>query len=652
MTKHRNYIGLKMTVIIAALALVYLTVSVALSYFFLFDILRNGTMDSRKDMANIMAGSVADIIDSQMKFANISASTGLVKEAVDASNAKYAGMSAEAARQYILDVDGKWTGSADDHPLVQEYLTSQISQSLKYAAETELGFFNILVADKYGALVGASQKEYNFYFGNEEWFKEAISGTKTGYISTETVLDESSGKWVFPIALPVLNDAGEIIGAYKALVDISVLFKPLQDFVGAGKSGNAALIDGRGYLIYYPGTKAFSNKFCDYEELKKLLINEKGYSDIDTAYKGRGKTAVAFSPVMSPALYGRTARLYVVVSESNRELFSPLNKLALSMSVFSIILALLISIAAWAVFRGSFTGPIRELIDGMRRLGEGKLDFRVNIRTGDELEDLGAALNDTAQSLSTITNSVKMLDKEKLECKITQQKYEKENTGFLSLMSEVHGLLLDINKGVEAAKQDAVKSQNDKQKAWLEQLEIRSAGLINSLEKDIYAARIETGSLEFKSESKDFRDIIKESVFAFEPKIRDKGLDLKLDIPRAALPIRADKDKIRQALGTLVGNSLMATEKGYIAISVIQTQDWVECSVSDTGIAIPKELISGIFDRFTGFSRISPQGGTQIDPSLYILRQIIEKHGGRVFAESDPGNVTKFTIRLPKAVTP
>jgi len=648
MEEHRRDIGLKATIIVAVATLIFLVVSVGLSYFCLFDSSRNDTMSSRVNMADLMARSVSDIIDGQAELVKMSASAGILKSSVEDSNAKYKGMDAEAARRYILDIDSKWLKLAADHPFIQEYLESKASLFLKSNAKQKSGFFNILAADKYGALVGASYKARNFYYGDEDWFKNMFSGSKAGVSFGAAIFDEPSGEWAFPVACTIENDSGEVIGAYKALVDISVFSNPLEGF-GVGKSGKAALIDGRGYLIFYPGVKPFSNKFCEYNELKKLLNNTRGYSVIDTVYMGRGKTAVAFSSITNPALLDKSVGLYIVVSESSKELFSPLNKLALKMVIFSVILALIVLIAAWAVFKGLFTGPIRKLIDDMKRLGEGKLDSRVDIKTGDEMEDLGAALNDAAESLSHITTSIKVLDKEKSEYKITQQKFEKENIGFLSLMLQIRGLLLDIDKGVETARHEALKSSNDKQRIEFELLHSRCAGLIKNLERDIYASKLETGSLEFKMEPKDLRDIIKESVLAFEPKVREKGLDLRFDIPKSVLIIRADKDKIKQVFDILIENSLTATEKGYIAVSLTQAKDEVRCSVSDTGAAIPRESINDIFDRCSGFSRTPLQKGSLADPSLYIAKRIIEKHDGKLRVESEPGRQTSFTFTIPSS---
>ena len=141
------------------------------------------------------------------------------------------------------------------------------------------------------------------------------------------------------------------------------------------------------------------------------------------------------------------------------------------------------------------------------------------------------------------------------------------------------------------------------------------------------------------------------------PKATIEHLDLCIKLKKAMVIgttglSDADKDKIKEVLEMLMRNSLLATEKGYIAISVIQTKDGIECSISDTGTVIPKESINDVFDRFSGFSRIPSQEGSWIDPCFYILKQIIEKHGGRVDIESEPNKITKFTLKLSKAVTP
>jgi len=650
MKKQRRDIGSKLTLIVAASTLIFLFISVGMSYFYLFDSSRSDTMDSRRNLTKLMAGSISDIIDSQEDIAKINASSAILEDAVEASNAKYKGSDAETARKQILDIDSMWIKSPADHPLIAEYLGNKASMFLKANTKQRSGFFNILACDKYGSLVGASYKPRVFYCGDEEWFKEIFSGSKKRTIFGDAVFDESTGKWSFSITTAIEDARGEVSGVYRASVDISALFKPLEEFT-AGRGARAALIDSRGYLIYYPGVKPFSNKFCEYNELKRLLSDNNGYSVVDTAYMGKGKTVVVVSPVTSPALSDRAIKLYVILAGSSSELFSPLNNLAVKMVIFSIILGFTVLVLTGVVFKGIFASPIRELIDGMRRLGEGRLDYRVDIKTGDEMEDLAEALNSTAENLSHITTSIKTLDKERSERRVSQERFEKENLGFLSLMSQVHSLLFDISRGIEAARQEAIKSNSDKPKKDLEILESRAGSLIKNLEKDIYASKLETGSLEFNMEPKDMKDIIKELIFTFEPRIREKGLDLRIDIPKTALPVRADIDKIRQVFSILIENSLASTEKGYIMISAVPVKDGIECAISDTGAIIPKEALNDVFERFSDFSRIGRREGPWTDPDFYIIKRIIERHGGRAIVESIPGERTVFKFTIPNAST-
>lgn len=647
MKEHRRSIGLKITFIVTLAVLVFLLVCVSLSYFCLFGSLRNALMDGRKNAAQLMAGSIAVLLDRQADLVRINASDDALKEAVKESNAKYQGMDAPAVKRYLLDMDNKWLNPAPGNPLMEEYLGNKASLVLKSGLKQKSEFSNILLTDKYGALVGASYQASNFYYAGEDWWKQLLAESRDGLWFGDAVFDEVKGGWFFPLAAAIKDDKAKLIGAYRALIDISLLSKPLAEF-GAGKNVTPALIDSRGYLIFYPGAKPFSNKFCEYNELQKLLKDDRGWSVIDTVYMENALTAVAFSPVVHSLLSGKNTILYTVVAENSAGIFSPLNGLAVKMIVFSALIAFAVLILAGRVFRGVFAVPIGKLSDGMRYIGAGRLDYRVELKTGDEIEELIVVFNEMAENLSHITTSVKMLEQEKAGRNITEQRLQREDSGFLSLLLQVHGSLSDLNKDIERARQEALGARNERQIKELGLLESRAGALIKKLERDIYASELEVERVEFKTELKDLRDIIKESVFVFESRVREKGLDMRLDISQSALRIRADKDKIKQVFDILMENSLKATEKGYIAISVTQVKDGIECSVSDTGAAIPKESLGEIFERFSGFERIrKPQETVWLDPSLYIARRIIEKHNGKIWAENMPGEITRFVFSLP-----
>ena len=101
---------------------------------------------------------------------------------------------------------------------------------------------------------------------------------------------------------------------------------------------------------------------------------------------------------------------------------------------------------------------------------------------------------------------------------------------------------------------------------------------------------------ELKREAADIKDMVKKVVFVFEPKIRDKGLILKLELPRDPIMAYADKNRINQVLNTLVENAIRFTDKGSIGISVNDIETGVKITVSDTGAVIPPEHINKAFE--------------------------------------------------------
>ncbi|RPI33624.1 MAG: sensor histidine kinase, partial [Nitrospiraceae bacterium] len=115
------------------------------------------------------------------------------------------------------------------------------------------------------------------------------------------------------------------------------------------------------------------------------------------------------------------------------------------------------------------------------------------------------------------------------------------------------------------------------------------------------------------------------------------------------LPVmKIDEERILQVLRNLIGNALKFTpDGGAVSISARLKQRTVEVSVANTGTGIPKEQLSVVFDKFrqVNFPGSDKPAGTGL--GLAIVKHIIQKHGGTVWAESDPGKETIFFFSLP-----
>jgi signal transduction histidine kinase len=132
--------------------------------------------------------------------------------------------------------------------------------------------------------------------------------------------------------------------------------------------------------------------------------------------------------------------------------------------------------------------------------------------------------------------------------------------------------------------------------------------------------------------------------------VTDVGLTV--DVPDD-VAVRADPERLHQVLFNLVDNAVRFTPPGgEVRISARTDRDRVQVQVTDTGVGIAPEHLPRLFERFYRVdpSRSRDDGGTGI--GLAIARSVVEAHGGRISAESEPGSGSTFSFDLPAAGTP
>jgi two-component system phosphate regulon sensor histidine kinase PhoR len=148
-------------------------------------------------------------------------------------------------------------------------------------------------------------------------------------------------------------------------------------------------------------------------------------------------------------------------------------------------------------------------------------------------------------------------------------------------------------------------------------------------------------------ESVDLRAVASRVLGIYASRIRDKGLEVRLEAPAEGPVVTADAFQVEQLLVNLVDNALKYTDRGGIVVSLRGGDGEAAMEVRDTGIGIPGEHLPRIFERFyvVDKSRSRRLGGTGL--GLSIVKHIAERHGGRVEVRSVPGQGTSVTVRLP-----
>src|SRR5690606_39234224 len=159
----------------------------------------------------------------------------------------------------------------------------------------------------------------------------------------------------------------------------------------------------------------------------------------------------------------------------------------------------------------------------------------------------------------------------------------------------------------------------------------------------------EAGRFAIHVEVVDLDDILRSSFEVFEGLATSKEISLERRVAEAPMFVRADKARILQVLSNLVGNAIKFTPAGgTVRVSAERHGEGIEISVSDTGVGIEPDELPHLFDRFwqrPGYEK----KGTGL--GLFIAKGIIEAHGGRIWAESEPGRSTTFCFTLAAATS-
>jgi PAS domain S-box-containing protein len=167
--------------------------------------------------------------------------------------------------------------------------------------------------------------------------------------------------------------------------------------------------------------------------------------------------------------------------------------------------------------------------------------------------------------------------------------------------------------------------------------------LINSL---LDMSRLEAGRFQINRKLIPVRDYFTDPVKSFYSLARDKNITLSENIPEQLPEMEVDGERLRQVVINLLGNAIKFSDPGgSVTIKVEKQKDQMLFQVSDHGIGISEAAKAHLFERFFRAEGEMVRGGTGL--GLYISKQIIEAHGGRIWADSKLGEGSTFSFTLP-----
>jgi two-component system sensor histidine kinase GlrK len=298
-------------------------------------------------------------------------------------------------------------------------------------------------------------------------------------------------------------------------------------------------------------------------------------------------------------------------------------QVAISISAVSLLLGVLLSV----VITRSITRPLREMKKKTGEIAAGMFKPDLKLASPPEIAELARAFNLMAEKLAEV---------------------DRMKSDFYALMShELRTPLASIQEGTNLLLEGLGGEIGERQRRLLTIIAEESKRLIEHVSSLLDLSRMDAGMMTLNFSRTDLGPLVTRAVNEITPLAEAKKITIEQQVPQLP-PVNIDSERILQVLRNLIGNAIKFTPGGG-AICILARSEGatVRVEVRDTGPGIRKEYLTAIFDKYR--QALQP-GSASLKGSglgLSIVSHIMQAHGGKVWAESEPGQGSIFTFVLP-----
>ncbi|WP_409343200.1 sensor histidine kinase [Paenibacillus sp. MBLB4367] len=287
------------------------------------------------------------------------------------------------------------------------------------------------------------------------------------------------------------------------------------------------------------------------------------------------------------------------------------------------------------LIRLRFLSKVKGMVEALNRAVRGNVNTRL-LAKGDPAFD---------EVIFSINELIEQLDK----LGVRTIKSEAARKSLLTNIShDIRTPLTSIIGYADALKDDIAASPELKRE-YVEIISRKAGALKELIEEIFHLAKLDADEAPMKPEAVDFAEIARESVIAFLPELQMAGMELQVSIPEGSCMVLADRLSMLRIVNNLMKNAVQYGAEGKAAgIELTEYNAEYELCVWDKGAGIAAEDLPRIFERMyrTDRSRSSGHGGSGL--GLAIAKALVEKNGGVLLAESEPGRKTAFRFSIPK----
>jgi signal transduction histidine kinase len=410
-------------------------------------------------------------------------------------------------------------------------------------------------------------------------------------------------------------------------------------------TGRVYVVDSADNLVAHPDANLVlrGTALRDYAPLQQLRSESRGGREsVVGMIEAQGLQGEA---VMVSAAHLVAPGWLVVLEQSRGEVMRPVYATLLATALW-MAGGVLAALGVGYFLARRLAQPIVELRRGASRLAGGDLSTRIAVETGDEVEALGHEFNRMADQLQEYTAG---LERKVAEKTAQLELANRHKTEFLANMS--HELRTPLNAIIgfsEVLKERMFGSLNPKQLEYVSDIYGSGQHLLSLINDILDLSKVEAGRMELEPREIDVAAILDNCVTLIRERAQRQMLKLTWDAGLAPARWRADERKFKQVVLNLLSNAVKFTPHGgAVGLQAREVDDWLEVSVSDTGVGIAPGDLEEIFREF----RQVPQGPARHEGTglgLALSRRLVELHGGTLTVRSEPRHGSTFTARFPR----
>ena len=279
--------------------------------------------------------------------------------------------------------------------------------------------------------------------------------------------------------------------------------------------------------------------------------------------------------------------------------------------------------------------PVNALTAAARRVEEGDLSTPVGYGGQDEFSSVCAAFDHMQRHL--------LRERER------NASYEQARTALVAGISHDLRTPLTSVKGYIKGLRDGVAQTPEKQAQYLDIAYRKACDMDVLLQRLFYFSKLETGNLPLFPENTDLGEFITKFAAGVRGELASRGGDIQVQAPEGPYPVRIDTEQMYRVLSNLTENALRYANAHPLVLTLtLSLQPGQIClRFADNGQGVPQEQLPDLFDQFwRGDQARRSQGGEGSGLGLYIVKYIVEAHGGTIRASNDQGLV--FDLTLPR----